>query len=249
MIDPLDRIIWSADVDSPPELGMRLRENPELKIIKLDRLFLTGIDLRIIERVQDYGVEVFVDAKIVEIPSKVEAIARKYVKYKPWMLNCMAGCLSSSVWGHARESEQLDGLRRFADVCLEAEVKPCGVTVLTSKEPYVSWSEFRRKPSDQVLFYTECLIQSLFTDVVCSPQEAGVIRERFGDAITINCPGIRLPDADADDQARIATPAGAVIAGADRLVIGRPITNGQLWKVVQDLDVAAPVHGKEQRGD
>lgn len=244
MMDPLDRIIWSADVGSLPELGMRLRENPELKFIKLDRLFLTDKPLLHIQRIQDdHDVRVFVDAKIVEIPSKVEALAKKYVKYRPWMLNCMAGCLSSGVWGHAQEGEQLDGLRRFADVCLEAEVKPCAVTVLTSKEPYISWDEFRRKPSDQVLFYTERLIKSLFTDIVCSPQEAQLVRERFGDVITINCPGIRLPDAKADDQARIATPSGAVVAGADRLVIGRPITNGQLHLIIEDLSSAE--HGKQ----
>lgn len=235
MMDPLDRIIWSADVGSLPELGMRLRENSELKFIKLDRLFLTDKPLFHIQRIQDdHDVRIFVDAKIVEIPSKVEALAKKYVKYRPWMLNCMAGCLSNGVT-HDPGDAELDGLARFANVCLEAEVKPCAVTVLTSKSLPIVMDEFKRTPKVQVLFYVEKLIKAGFTDVVCSPQEAHSIKQMFGDAITINCPGIRLPDAKADDQARIATPSGAVVAGADRLVIGRPITNGQLHLIIKEL--------------
>lgn len=235
MTDPLDRIIWSADVSSEPELNVRMRENPELKIIKLDRLFLTDKSLYVIERIEDrYGVKVFVDAKIVEIPSKVEAIARKYVKHKPWMLNCMAGCISNGNLD-SNEPNELDGLARFAAVCLEAEVKPCAVTVLTSKTEKIAEAEFGPGVVTQVLWYTEKLIEAGFTDVVCSPQEARSIKHNFGDAITINCPGIRLADSASDDQARIATPAGAVEAGADRLVIGRPITNGQLPRIVSEL--------------
>lgn len=245
MIDPLDRIIWSADVDGMGALLNALADLPDLRYIKLDRLFLTDCATQdAIEMIEARGFRVFVDAKIVEIPSKVEAIARKYVKHNPWMLNCMAGCISNGNLGpDARVgNEEADGLRRFANICHENDVRPCAVTVLTSKTEEIAEAEFGPGTITQVLWYTEMLVRAGFTDVVCSPQEAAAIKRNFGDVITINCPGIRLPNAVADDQARIATPSGAVAAGADRLVIGRPITNGQLSKVVDDL--SSPLHGE-----
>jgi orotidine-5'-phosphate decarboxylase len=60
--------------------------------------------------------------------------------------------------------------------------------------------------------------------IVCSPLEAAAVRAAVGDGVRIICPGVRPAGGDAGDQARIATPAGAVAAGADLLVVGRPIT-------------------------
>ena len=60
--------------------------------------------------------------------------------------------------------------------------------------------------------------------VVCSPQEAAALRRQFGKEFALVTPGIRPAEAAQDDQARIATPRQAIAAGADYLVIGRPIT-------------------------
>ena len=60
--------------------------------------------------------------------------------------------------------------------------------------------------------------------IVCSPQEASDMRQLLGPEALIVCPGIRPAGADVGDQARIATPAAAIAAGASKLVIGRPIT-------------------------
>lgn len=227
MTEPLDRIIWSADVDGTGALLNALSALPDLRMVKLDRLFLTNADLglRVIEMVQERGFKVFADAKLIEIPSKLEALAKLHVRYKPWMLNCMAGAVSNGEMD-VTPTKTTDGLRRFAAVCLEAEVKPCGVTVLTSKTDAVAQEEYGTSAKDQVLWYVEQLVNAGFTDVVCSPQEIEAIRAYCGDAIAINTPGVRPADSAADDQARTATPAGAVTAGADRLVIGRPITQG-----------------------
>jgi len=62
------------------------------------------------------------------------------------------------------------------------------------------------------------------TGLVCSPREVAAVRGEVGDDITIITPGVRPAGAEAHDQARIATPVEALRAGADLLVIGRPIT-------------------------
>lgn len=217
---------------------------PELRVVKIDRLFVTDTGLGVIGRLNERGLRVFDDAKIVEIPSKLVGVAEKHLKYKPFMLNCMAGALSSNVLAHENR-EKIDGLKRFADACRNADTKPCGVTVLTSKTSDVVSGEFNgRDSNEQVLYYVEALLKYGFTDVVCSPNEVPVIRaeSRF-DSLDLNTPGIRPTGSEADDQARADTPEAALAAGATRLVIGRPITIGDpadnLRKIVASIAAGA----------
>lgn len=219
-----ERIIWSADVWSEEELMKVLQAVPALKIVKLDRLLLTTVGLDLIPRVQHRGFKVFADAKIIEIPSKMEDLARLHLHYRPFMLNCMAGGLSHGVLEHENR-EEIDGLKRFADACHKVGTKPCGVTVLTSKQPYIVQAEFSRETVDQVLYYAEWLLKCGFTDIVCSPQEVKYLRQesRF-DSLQLNTPGIRMEGDSVNDQGRVDMPDGAILAGADRLVVGRSLT-------------------------
>jgi orotidine-5'-phosphate decarboxylase len=63
--------------------------------------------------------------------------------------------------------------------------------------------------------------------IVCSGHEARAVRARFGDALRLLIPGIRLAGSSADDQARVMTPTEAVAAGASYLVLGRAVTNAE----------------------
>ncbi len=243
-LDHIDRIIWSADVADEEALIPILDRLPDLRIVKIDRLFLTGIDFGVIDRLNERGLQVFDDAKIIEIPSKVVGVAKKHLAHRPWMLNCMAGAESSDVLVH-KDLEKIDGLKRFADACHEVGTKPCAVTVLTSKTADVVFREFNGNDSmEQVLYYVELLLACGFTDVVCSPKELPAIRaeSRF-DVLDLNTPGIRPAGLDAGDQARSDTPEGALAAGATRLVIGRPITTGDpaenLKTIVAGITAAA----------
>ena len=226
-LEPLDRIIWSADVEDEAALMAALKTMPELRCIKIDRLFLEGQALSIIAALQYRGFKVFDDSKMVEIPTKLLAIAKKHLEFRPWMLNCMAGSASTMLTGDPNP-DKIDGLKRFADACHAVGTRPCAVTVLTTKSPELVDREFNgRTPVDQVLTYVEMLLECGFTDVVCSAQEAPAIRaeSRFN-GLCLVTPGIRLPEGDAHDQARVVTPEAAVEGGSDYLVIGRPLTNG-----------------------
>jgi orotidine-5'-phosphate decarboxylase len=224
--DPLDRIIWSADEPDEASLMPKLALMPSLRFIKIDRLFLTGIAFDVLDRLHERDVKIFVDGKIVEVPSKAVAIALKHLAYKPWMLNCMAGIESNDLMEHVKP-DKIEGLKRFADACNKVGTRSCAVTVLTSKTQDVVLQEFNgRTPTEQVLYYVEKLLEFGFTDVVCSPQEAAAIRaeSRFN-KLDLNTPGIRWPDSDTRDQARVMTPASAVTNGSDRQVIGSLLTD------------------------
>ena len=222
-------IIWSADMPSVEELLAMLDKMPKLKCVKIDRLFVEHHGAGIIRRLtEDRGIKVFYDAKYVEIPSKLEELAQRGCSYEPWMLNCMAGSVSTGFLEHPKK-DKIDGLKRFADVCHSAEVRPCAVTVLTSKSDDITKGEFNgRGRGQQVLYYAEKLLECGFTDVVCSPNEAQLIRseERF-DGLDLNTPGVRLAGSSSDDQANPTTPYEAFQAGVDRIVSGRDLTKSE----------------------
>lgn len=232
-MEALDRVIWSADVGTLSELMKFLRMMPNLRYVKIDRLFVEANGLDVLKLLSDMGLKVFADGKIVEVPSKVLQLARLHLERRPWMLNCMAGICSTGVLENPDDPNLVDGLKQFADACHTAGTLPCGVTVLTSKTPEVVALEYNLRldpdnegavSTQQVLTYVEMLNRFGFTDVVCSPKEVVAIRSdhRF-DHLNLNTPGIRPVGMGKDDQARTDTPAAAIRAGATRLIIGRPI--------------------------
>jgi orotidine-5'-phosphate decarboxylase len=224
--NPYHRIIWSADVDDDETLLSKLEQIGQDIWVKLDRLYVRRNGDKIFGALNARGISVFNDAKLIEIPSKLEELARLEIRRtRPSMLNCMAGVISNGA-SEAEKRDELDGLKRFAQACLENDVAPCAVTVLTSKSEAIASAEFGRSPIDQVLWYASWLVDFGFTDIVCSPQEAEAIRlEPRLAGLDINTPGIRPPDSPVDDQGRTATPAEAIRRGVKRLVVGRPITN------------------------
>lgn len=228
MVNASDVVIWSADVDRDT-LHRVLTGDLPLQYIKLDRVGLTRMGLDMISEVQDRGFQVFADAKISEIPVKVLELAELHLEHKPWMLNVMAG-ISSTGDLHPDDYRRTEALKRFADLCHIVGTKPCAVTVLTSKSDEMVAREYNGRTSvEQVLCYAEMLLEAGFTDMVCSPLEAQMIRiDRRFDRLELNTPGVRLPGSDTRDQARVATPRWAIDVGVNRVVIGSDLTNGEL---------------------
>jgi orotidine-5'-phosphate decarboxylase len=81
--------------------------------------------------------------------------------------------------------------------------------------------------SDQVLTLAKLTKQAELDGVVCSAQEATLLKQQLGQGFKLITPGIRLTDSASDDQRRIVSPAQAIEQGSDYLVIGRPITQAQ----------------------
>jgi orotidine-5'-phosphate decarboxylase len=99
------------------------------------------------------------------------------------------------------------------------------VTILTSAGPGELAAAGLPPAAEAVPRLADLAVEAGCQAIVCSPLEAAALRARLGPAVELVCPGVRPAGAVAgEDQARVATPAAAVRAGADRIVVGRPIT-------------------------
>jgi orotidine-5'-phosphate decarboxylase len=98
------------------------------------------------------------------------------------------------------------------------------VTVLTSAAP-TDLAAAGLPPAERAVpLLAELAVAAGCPALVCSPLEAAALRARLGPAVELVCPGVRPATSGPDDQARVATPAAAMLAGASRIVVGRPVT-------------------------
>jgi orotidine-5'-phosphate decarboxylase len=121
------------------------------------------------------------------------------------------------------------------------------VTVLTSAAP-ADLSAAGLPPADEAVpLLAELAVAAGCQALVCSPLEAPSLRMLLGPTVELVCPGVRPSAAGPDDQARVATPAAAMRAGASRIVVGRPITRaadvGAAARAVRDEALAAIIPG------
>jgi orotidine-5'-phosphate decarboxylase len=159
---------------------------------------------------------VFCDLKFHDIPSQVGSAAEALAAQGVWMLTVHAA------GGAAMVAAAAAGAARGAHgrECLVA-----AVTVLTSLDAAELTALGQPEgPGAQVDRFARRAVGAGATAVVCSPQEVAAVRAAVGADAVLVCPGIRPVGADRGDQARVAAPAEAVAAGADYLVVGRPIT-------------------------
>ncbi|MGH3249363.1 MAG: orotidine-5'-phosphate decarboxylase [Trebonia sp.] len=156
------------------------------------------------------GVQVFLDLKLHDIPNTVAGAARAVSKLHPEILTVHAA-------GGA------DMIKAAVEAAPDTIV--AGVTLLTSMggKDLVELG-IDGSVSDAVRRMAALAVSAGARGLVCSPQEVATVRAEVGPGILLITPGIRPAGATSDDQARVATPEEALRAGADLLVIGRPIT-------------------------
>lgn len=170
----------------------------------------------VIEALHGRGKRVFLDLKLYDIPNTVAAAVRAAAELRVHMLTVHVS------GGVAMMQAALDAARASDG---DAGPLVLGVTLLTSLTPGEMgrvWDRPPRPAHEEVGRLAALAHEARLDGVVASPLEAEALRQRFRE-FTIVTPGIRPVGAAADDQNRTATPAAAVRAGADYLVIGRPI--------------------------
>ncbi len=210
---PRDRLIVALDVPGGEEartLIATLGDSVGVYKIGLELLFSGGFALA--QELARHGRPVFVDAKLLDIETTVErataAIAR-------------SGAAFLTV--HALDCKTLDAAVRGRG---DSALKLLGVTVLTNLErDDLKEQGVDRDPQELAIYRAMLAQEAGFDGVVASGQEAAALRQALGPGMLIVTPGIRPQGAEAQDQARTVTPKAAIGAGADYLVVGRPITS------------------------
>ena len=157
---------------------------------------------------------VFCDLKLHDIPTQVRGAARSLASKGVWLTTVHAS------GGRAMMAAAVEGAGAAGSGTLVA-----AVTVLTSLDATeLGALGVAADPLAQVLRLASLAVDAGARALVCSPQEVAAVRAEVGPDVLLVTPGIRPLGGDAGDQSRVATPAAAVAAGADYLVVGRPIT-------------------------
>jgi len=212
-----ERLIFALDVDSYEEAKRWVELlHDKVGLFKIGKQLFTKCGPEVVRMVKDAGGEVFLDLKYHDIPNTVA---------KAGVEACRLGARIFNV--HA-----LGGREMMEKVVAETDACDCGnrplriaVTILTSSTEETLKGVGIDRPVEEMVPRLAKLTKDAGMDgVVASPKEVKLIREACGDDFVIITPGVRPAFAALDDQKRVTTPADAIRAGADYLVIGRPIS-------------------------
>lgn len=210
-------VIAACDFSSAAEvydfLDLFRDEKPYLKI-GMELFYAEGPE--IVREIKKRGHRIFLDLKLHDIPNTVMKAMRVLSSLDVDMCNLHAA-----------------GTVPMMQAALEGLTRPDGsrplliaVTQLTStSEQRMREDLLIDRPIDvTVMHYAECAKKAGLDGVVCSPLEAGRVKEVCGSRFLTVTPGVRFADGDKGDQVRVTTPARARELGSDFIVVGRPIT-------------------------
>jgi len=182
---------------------------PKVEIFKVGLQLFLAAGEEIISYINKKGGKVFLDLKFHDIPNTVSLACREAVRMGVFMFNVHAQG-GRDMMKQAREAAALQAKRLRKDMPIVV-----GVTVLTSQQNIDT--------TVKVLGLARDVKEAGLHGVVCSVHEADIIRRGFGEDFIIATPGIRPAGCAMHDQKRTATPEQAKAAGADYIVVGRPI--------------------------
>ena len=182
--------------------------------LKVGKELFTAEGPAVVRALHDRGFEVFLDLKFHDIPNTVAAAVATAADLGVWMVNV-----------HASGGRRMMTAARERLLQGNYDTRLIAVTVLTSMEREdLADIGLDVEPMDQVRRLAALTAECGLHGVVCSAQEAAVLREQQGNDFLLVTPGIRPAGSDSGDQRRIMTPGQAVAAGVSYMVIGRPIS-------------------------
>ena len=215
-----DKLIVALDVPTlEAAVGLVRQLSSVVSWFKVGLELFTSEGPRAFREVFDVGAQsIFFDSKFHDIPNTVGGAARAAARHGVTMFNVHA--LGGVEMMHAalEAAEQTMGATR---------PKVIGVTMLTSIDQQTMNRELciSGTVETNVVHLARLAQRAELDGVVCSPQEIAAVRAACGDGFLIVTPGVRPAWAAKGDQRRVLTPAEAVAAGADYIVVGRPITH------------------------
>jgi orotidine-5'-phosphate decarboxylase len=212
------KIIVALDFpDAKSALELAAKLDPALCRVKVGKELFTAAGPAVVEKLIKQGFDVFLDLKFHDIPNTVAGACKAAAGLGVWMLNV-----------HALGGPAM--LRAAREAIDAGPHKPLliAVTVLTSmSDSELAAVGLTGTAEENVLRLAKLAKQCGLNGVVCSSREAAILRKEIAKPFVLVTPGIRLAGAAKDDQTRVLTPLDALRAGADYLVIGRPVTQAE----------------------
>lgn len=201
MLDIKDKLIVALDVDTLSEAKKFVDKlYPSVKIFKVGSQLFTACGPEAVKMIAQRGAKVFLDLKSHDIPNTVKKAVEAASQLKVFMLTV-----------------HLSGGKEMLQAAVSVPNRPkiVGVTVLTSQS--------EDNTASKVLELAKLAKDAGLDGVVCSVAETAMIKKALGKDFLVVNPGIRPKDSSSNDQKRVATPKEAIDAGADFIVMGRPI--------------------------
>ena len=186
-----------------------------MRLVKVGSQLFTAEGPRVVQRLANLGFEIFLDLKFHDIPNTVAGAVRSAVQLPGIRLLTLHTLGGAAMMAAAR------------DALAQTKKQPAllGVTILTSMdEAALAQVGVSDSPEIRALALAKLAKEIGLDGVVASPHEVQAIRAACGPRFLIVVPGVRPANSSSNDQSRVATPGEAMRAGADYLVIGRPIT-------------------------
>jgi orotidine-5'-phosphate decarboxylase len=217
---PEERMIVPLDVAGEQDAIATLDRLPQVTFWKVGLELFVSTGPRILEQLKTRHKRIFLDLKFHDIPNTMAGACRAAGRYGVDLLTVHAP--AGQVALQAAQAAAQEGA--IAAGCAPPNL--IAVTLLTSISARTLAFELKvpLELTDYTLQMALLAQESGLKGIVCSPQEAAQLRQVCGDDFLLVCPGVRPSWAARGDQQRAMTPAQAIEAGADYLVIGRPIT-------------------------
>ncbi len=212
MTKAADKIIVALDVPTKTEaLDLVRKLADQISFFKIGLQLYTGEGPAVVREVLEKGAKVFLDLKLYDIPNTVARTVDSAARLGVQMLTI-----------HLSGGTEMI---RAAVTARKNNLSILGVTVLTSADgQMLRQVGISDKIDNQVLRLAKLGVEAGIDALVASPHEVKLLRAEFGGEIKIVTPGVRPNWAEVGDQKRVMTPREALDAGADYLIIGRPIT-------------------------
>ncbi len=236
-----DRLIVALDLPDVAEAAAmvaRLGDAVSFYKVGLQLTFADG-GIAFAERLAASGKKVFLDVKLLDIDNTVAGAISSIARM---------GMTFVTVHAYPKAMRAAVGARG------DSSLRLLGVTVLTSMSDHdLTDAGYDRSAAELVVQRAADARAAGMDGVVASPAEAAAVRAAVGPDVAIVTPGIRPAGASADDQMRAAAPAAAIRAGADYLVVGRPITratdpSAAVEAIVGEIEQAATAIAKASGG-
>jgi orotidine-5'-phosphate decarboxylase len=217
-MDPRKRIIVALDTDNRSQALRWVHQlQGKVGLFKIGTQLFTAEGPQLVRDIVEMGEQVFLDLKFHDIPNTVaqSALVAQHLGVSMITVHTTGGL------------KMMSSVTELFAMNESAATRPLvlGVTVLTSLSSEgledIGWP---LPIQDQVIRLAKLAQQAGLDGVVASSEEIRTLRSHLGDSFKIITPGIRPAGSERDDQSRVATPGFALKAGADYLVIGRPIT-------------------------